>query len=652
MLHRTPQRRLMRESRSHPLTVQNVSRFSSQWLILLSDALVYICGATQTVYNLDTLWVETMPDNDTIQNILVVTTPEDTLTMVAPSQSDKTDWLRAIQNTIKTKLNKLQAPSARTATYTFSKHTTYKDATYTGRWLSGKMEGQGRLEWADGRVYTGQFHANLPHGVGRLESPGVSVYDGQWKDGLQNGLGSTRYENGDLYEGYYKDGLASGHGVRKSGSFKSNTATVYVGEWVSGLRQGYGVMDDIFTGEKYLGNWSNNLKNGTGLIVTLEGIYYEGAFVQDVLTGHGVMVFEDGTHYEGELRAAGLFSGKGTLTFSTGDRFEGSLHGTWNEGIKITGTLHKNMPTTSPQQHKSKPSSFGKLCVPPHQKWKPIFRQCWAALGAGADGKMADTQRAWDSVAVALAAHPTSLHRLHESLQTIPQFGRDSLDSQSYQSVCNYLNQAFESNYHPLGIALRELTGAYNATYGGRVHLLLLTHAVEELHSVAERLYQVVRVLFPALPPPGRDIQLPDNETVVVSLAGILHPILLPKFHSALFELYALYNKTQDDCYWKRLVKWNKQPNSTLMAFLGIDRKFWFGADENQQIWAEHRFSTAIETLQQLKTTFCPMEKLMVIQSTFEQMTKVLRTVNNTMVMLRSHHLKEKLVYQFQEKPG
>lgn len=73
--------------------------------------------------------------------------------------------------------------------------------------------------------------------------------------------------------------------------------------------------------------------------------------------GHGVMVFEDGTHYEGEVRAAGQFSGKGTLTFSTGDRFEGSLHGSWNEGIKLTGTLHKNMPTNTntPQRQKSKP---------------------------------------------------------------------------------------------------------------------------------------------------------------------------------------------------------------------------------------------------------------------------------------------------------
>jgi hypothetical protein len=39
-----------------------------------------------------------------------------------------------------------------------------------------------------------------------------------------------------------------------------------------------------FAGEKYLGYWSNNMKHGCGLIVTLDGIYYEGVFTQDVLT--------------------------------------------------------------------------------------------------------------------------------------------------------------------------------------------------------------------------------------------------------------------------------------------------------------------------------------------------------------------------------
>lgn len=78
--------------------------------------------------------------------------------------------------------------------------------------------------------------------------------------------------------------MPHGHGIRKQGDFTSSNATIYTGEWFNGVKQGYGVMDDIGKGEKYLGTWSDNKKNGCGLIVTLDGIYYEGLFMQDVLT--------------------------------------------------------------------------------------------------------------------------------------------------------------------------------------------------------------------------------------------------------------------------------------------------------------------------------------------------------------------------------
>lgn len=59
------------------------------------------------------------------------------------------------------------------------------------------------------------------------------------------------------------------------------------------------------------------------------------------------------------------------------------------------------------------------------------------------------------------------------------------------------------------------VSGAFNTTYGGvRVHPLLLSHAVAELRSLTARLYRLVRLLFPALPPEGVEIVLPypDSE--------------------------------------------------------------------------------------------------------------------------------------------
>lgn len=66
------------------------------------------------------------------QNALLITTPEDSLTLIAPSACDKMDWLHAFQDALKKRLNKNPVPTTRIASYTFTKHATYKDAKYTG----------------------------------------------------------------------------------------------------------------------------------------------------------------------------------------------------------------------------------------------------------------------------------------------------------------------------------------------------------------------------------------------------------------------------------------------------------------------------------------------------------------------------------------
>lgn len=60
---------------------------------------------------------------------------------------------------------------------------------------------------------------------------------------------------------------------------------------------------------------------------------------------------------------------------------------------------------------------------------------------------------------------------------------------------------------------MAEVTAAYTATYGGvRVHPLLLSHAVAELHSITARMYEVVRALFPALPMLGQELRLVESQ--------------------------------------------------------------------------------------------------------------------------------------------
>lgn len=279
------------------------------------------------------------------------------------------------------------------------------------------------------------------------------MYEGQWKDNLQNGVGILNYSNGDMYKGSFKDGLPHGHGVLRKGNFNTSTASIYIGEWHSGGKSGYGVMDDIMAGEKYLGNWSDNKKHGNGVIVTSEGVYYEGTFNQDVFTGFGLMILKDGTYYEGEFRGIGVLGGKGRLTMQSGV-LEGNLSGSWNEGVKVTNaTLLK--ATTSDNAVPNKPSSFETLSIPVALKWKALFHLCYQALGISEsspnNNRISDTKRIWHNVAVYLSnskqntlkksSGERSLTNSLNNLDVIPPYGRDTMDSEAYSKLKQYLTR-------------------------------------------------------------------------------------------------------------------------------------------------------------------------------------------------------------------
>lgn len=84
--------------------------------------------------------------------------------------------------------------------------------------------------------------------------------------------------------GFLKESQPHGHGELKKGRISSQAASIYTGEWNAGNKHGYGVLDEITKGEKYLGMWQNNQRHGPGMVVTMNGVYYEGNFYQNKLT--------------------------------------------------------------------------------------------------------------------------------------------------------------------------------------------------------------------------------------------------------------------------------------------------------------------------------------------------------------------------------
>uniref|UniRef100_A0A8C2IJ11 Alsin Rho guanine nucleotide exchange factor ALS2 b n=1 Tax=Cyprinus carpio TaxID=7962 RepID=A0A8C2IJ11_CYPCA len=651
---RKPSRRLICESSNKALTLQNAGRFSVNWFILFNDALVHAQFSTHHVFPLATLWVEPISEENTGVYVLKVTSPEESFTLLASSPAEKAKWLRSIKQAVEQALGVTQRadpPISRTASYTFYKDSRLKEATYEGRWVSGKPHGQGVVKWPDGRMYTGTFKNGLEDGFGDYVVPNKNLnscdhYQGQWKDGKMHGFGTFRYASGEIYEGSFLDNMRHGHGMLRSGKLNSTSPSVFIGQWQNDKKSGYGVFDDITRGEKYMGMWLDDQRQGNGVVVTQFGLYYEGAFNNNKMMGNGVLLSEDDTTFEGEFSEDWTLNGKGVLTMPNGDYIEGSFSGVWGTGLKMSGTYYKPSLYDSDKE-KAHALKLGRLAVQSEEKWKAVFLECWNRLGCDSP-EQGQTTTAWDNIAIALTANrrqqrdsPELLSRSHhktlESLEFIPQHvGPVTLEV--YHTIRLYLAKACDTPLHPLGQLVETLVSVYRMTYVGvGANRRLLPQAVNEIKSYLSRIFQLVRFLFPDLPEEGGSLADPPKEKggsdpagkCVVSSSALLLPVLLARLYPPLFTLYALEKEKEDDVYWECVLRLNKQPDLALLAFLGVQQKFWPVTvtvhGEKQQVLSSTKdacFASAVETLQQISTTFTPSDKLQVIQLTFEEITQ------------------------------
>uniref|UniRef100_A0A8D2GL57 Alsin n=1 Tax=Theropithecus gelada TaxID=9565 RepID=A0A8D2GL57_THEGE len=327
---RKPERRLLCESSNRALSLQHAGRFSVNWFILFNDALVHAQFSTHHVFPLATLWAEPLSEEAGGVNGLKITTPEEQFTLISSTPQEKTKWLRAISQAVDQALRGMsdlpaygsgssvqrqEPPISRSAKYTFYKDPRLKDATYDGRWLSGKPHGRGVLKWPDGKMYSGMFRNGLEDGYGEYRIPNKAInkedhYVGHWKEGKMCGQGVYSYASGEVFEGCFQDNMRHGHGLLRSGKLTSSSPSMFIGQWVTDKKAGYGVFDDITRGEKYMGMWQDDVCQGNGVVVTQFGLYYEGNFHLNKMMGNGVLLSEDDTIYEGEFSDDWTLSGK------------------------------------------------------------------------------------------------------------------------------------------------------------------------------------------------------------------------------------------------------------------------------------------------------------------------------------------------------
>lgn len=87
---------------------------------------------------------------------------------------------------------------------------------------------------------------------------------------------------------------------------------------------------------------------------------------------------------------------------------------------------------------------------------------------------------------------------------TLPCFGISKLDKDDLRLVRDYLTKAFKNQQHPLGILNSKISYCFYTSYGCwkvKPMEFLSTHAMNEWESISKRIYDIVRKLFPTLPP-------------------------------------------------------------------------------------------------------------------------------------------------------
>ncbi|XP_024919902.1 alsin-like isoform X5 [Cynoglossus semilaevis] len=684
---RLPQRRVVCESSNRSLTLQNARRFSNHWFILFNDALVHTQFSTHHISPLTCLWVKPVTDDSSGLHAIKITCPEESFTIVASSPQEKNKWLRALNQAVDQVLGGGAQGSSpgmmgvsRTASYTFSGEGRFKEARYIGGWLAGRVHGRGIMKWPNGQTYTGNFKNGLEDGYGEVVIPNKEqnqpdIYQGQWREGRIHGFGkyrcssaqSLRYASGEVYEGCFCDGQRHGYGMLSSGKQTRTSASVFIGEWVQDRKTGYGVYDDI---TRVLGFWFvMTILFSTGSFL-MTGQSTERFFLYLLIhvldTYLNINSFVIMLNYWSFSLCVSLFmflcshtssTLQGVLSLVNGDCLDGLFSGEWNTGLKVVATYSK--PAVDEPDNKDRNRLFrtGQYLSDTGHRWGSVFSECWRRLGCDANGR-GERTTAWENIAVTITnARRRSINlsrsqsKVLECLELIPHHA-EAVTTANYNNIRRYLIKACETPIHPLGWLVETLVTVYRMTYVGvGSNRRLLRQAVQEVQAYLSHYFNIVRFLFPGLPEDGGVLPDPpaslsksrhnsnteeqgflsscllSSSVVVVSCSSLLLPLLLPRLYPPLFTLYCLQEEQKE--YWECVLQLNRQPDQSLLSFLGVQKKFWpvlisvFG--ETKQIVSSSEdacYVSAVETLQQISTTFTPSDKLMVIQKTFEELTQ------------------------------
>lgn len=167
-------------------------------------------------------------------------------------------------------------------------------------------------------------------------------YRGEWLDGLRDGYGTQSWPGGEHYEGQFRRGGVHGEGV-----YSQPDGMCHRGQWARGKQHGHG-SETFPDGTKYIGQYVAGSKSGNGMYTFAEGSVYEGQFLDNAIDGHGTYIWAgggNGRKYHGQW-SKNQMHGFGEFTFADGRRYSGEyVHDqksgegtfTWPDGREYSG---------------------------------------------------------------------------------------------------------------------------------------------------------------------------------------------------------------------------------------------------------------------------------------------------------------------------
>ncbi|KRX05012.1 hypothetical protein PPERSA_06646 [Pseudocohnilembus persalinus] len=170
------------------------------------------------------------------------------------------------------------------------------------------------LEGNSSKDYTGKGKAQYPNG---------EIYEGEFVNGVRQGYGVYEYPApgeeipGDKYEGEYYNNKKQGIGKMTYGAKNEN----YYGEWKNGKRHGEGLYT-YNNKDVYSGQWQNGRKHGNGTYLFAKTqMRFKGEWHENNLI-HGEWIYPNGVTYSGKFQN-NKPNGEGFWSFPNGNQVIG-----------------------------------------------------------------------------------------------------------------------------------------------------------------------------------------------------------------------------------------------------------------------------------------------------------------------------------------